>query len=30
MECCLNEKSTPPLIPTILPPSSASVGGLRL
>ncbi len=30
MECCLNEKSTPPSIPTILPSSSACVGGLRL
>jgi len=25
MECCINEKSTPPSIPTILPSSSACV-----
>jgi hypothetical protein len=30
MECCLNEKSTSPSIPTILPSSNACVGGLRL
>jgi hypothetical protein len=30
MECRINEKSTPPSIPTILPSSSASVGCLRL
>jgi hypothetical protein len=30
MGCCLNEKSTPPSIPTILPSSSVGVIGLRL
>ncbi len=30
MECCLNEKSTPPSIPTILPSSNVGVRGLRL
>jgi hypothetical protein len=30
MECCRNEKSTPPSIPTILPSSNVSVGGMRL
>jgi hypothetical protein len=30
MGCCLNEKSTPPSIPTILPSSSVGVVGLRL
>jgi hypothetical protein len=30
MECCLNEKSTPPSIPSILPSSNACVSGLRL
>jgi len=30
MECCLNEKSIPPSIPTILPSSSLGVGGMRL
>jgi hypothetical protein len=30
MECYINEKSTPPSIPTILHSSSVSVGGLRL
>jgi hypothetical protein len=30
MECFLNEKSTPPSIPTILPSSNVGVHGLRL
>ncbi len=30
MECFLNEKSTPPSIPTILVFSNAGVGGLKL
>ncbi len=30
MECCLNEKSTPPSIPTILLSSNVGVGDLRL
>jgi hypothetical protein len=30
MGCCLNEKSTPPSIPTILPSSSVGVIGLKL
>ncbi len=30
MECCLNEKSIPPSIPTILPSSSVGFGGLKL
>ncbi len=30
MECCLNEKSTPPSIQTILISSNVGVGGLKL
>jgi hypothetical protein len=30
MGCCLNEKSTPPSIPTILPSSSVTIIGLKL